>query len=147
MTAAGTIAAIARSGMEVEWQRIEVIARNLANAGTTRMASGEAYVPQRLISGPAFMTQAGVAPWPADARPAGGVRIYGIEAMDTQPRLMHEPAHPHADANGNVAYPGIDHAAEMILLIQSQRIYEANVAVYNLARTMYARALEIGSRS
>ncbi|MGJ3628956.1 flagellar basal body rod protein FlgC [Sphingomonas sp. MMS24-JH45] len=43
---------ISRSGMDVEWQRLRVIAQNLANLGTGRTADGGTYRPQRLVSGP-----------------------------------------------------------------------------------------------
>ena len=43
---------ISMSGMDVEWQRLRVIAENLANMNSTRDALGRTYVPQRLVSGP-----------------------------------------------------------------------------------------------
>ena len=43
---------ISRSGMDVEWRRLEVISSNLANMSTVRTATGEAYQPMRLMSGP-----------------------------------------------------------------------------------------------
>lgn len=47
-----TLFAIARSGMDVERLRMEVIAQNLANAGSARGAGVEGYQPVRLVSGP-----------------------------------------------------------------------------------------------
>ena len=44
--------AISRSALDVEWQRLQVIASNLANANTTRTADGSAFRPMRLLSGP-----------------------------------------------------------------------------------------------
>ena len=46
-----------------------------------------------------------------------------------------------------VAYSGIDHASEMALMVQTQRVYEANTVMFNAARTMYMRALELGNKS
>jgi len=143
ITSLGSIGAIARSGMDVEWQRVEVIAQNLANASTTRTATGRPYVPLHLVSGPALPASIS----PKSGVPLMGVQVYGIEETESAPRIEHDPSHPHADANGNVAYPSIDQAGEMTSLIRSQRVYEANVAVFNLARAMYARALDIGSKS
>lgn len=142
--------AIARSGLEVERQRMDVIAQNLANAGTTRTADGEPYHPLRLVSGPRVGTsfehhlQVGGA---AAALELTGVQSYGVERLDTPPRLVHDPAHPHADANGMVAYPGIDHAGEMTLMVQTLRSYEADTVMFNAARSMYLRALELGAHS
>lgn len=145
-----SIFAIARSGMDVEHLRMEVIAQNLANASTTRTAGGEPYRPLRLVSGPrvdspfAAHLQAGTTP---SAQDMAGVQSYGVERMDVAPRLVYDPAHPHADANGMVAYSGIDHAGEMSLMVQTQRVYEANTVMFNAARSMYMRALELGNKS
>ncbi|MBC7042334.1 flagellar basal-body rod protein FlgC, partial [Salmonella enterica subsp. enterica serovar Enteritidis] len=44
--------AISRTGLDVEWQRLQVIAQNLANINTSRTASGQPFHPLRLLSGP-----------------------------------------------------------------------------------------------
>lgn len=146
-----SIFAIARSGLDVERQRLEIIAQNLANAGTTRTASGEPYRPLRLVSGPRVDTSFSDFLHTASGSPLGGspagVQAYGIERVDTSPRLVYDPAHPHADAKGLVAYPGIDHAGEMSLMVQTLRTYEADTVMFNAARSMYMRALELGNRS
>ena len=135
---------ISRSGLDVEWQRLQVIAQNLANLNTTRTAAGEPYRAMRLVSGPAGgfseMLAAG-----DHARPRG-VAVLGVEAMPGGVRRVHEPGHPHADPEGFVDYPDIDHAGEMTLLIQASRAYEANLAAIGIAHQMYARALELGRR-
>ncbi|MDR6411309.1 flagellar basal body rod protein FlgC [Paraburkholderia terricola] len=156
-----SIFAIARSGLDVERQRMEVIARNLANAGTTRTASGAPYQPLRLVSGPriaspfaAELNGTGAAGaggiggiGASDVAALAGVQAYGIESIDVPARLVHDPSHPHADARGFVAYPGLDHASEMALMVQTLRVYEADVVMFNAARSMYMRALELGSRA
>ena len=43
---------ISLSGLDVEWQRLQVIAENLANINSTRDAAGQTYRPRRLVSGP-----------------------------------------------------------------------------------------------
>jgi flagellar basal-body rod protein FlgC len=137
-------AEISRSGLDVEWQRLQVIAQNLANMNTTRTASGEPFHAMRLVSGPAGgfsgMLAAG------DSRAPRGVEVMGVEAMPGGTRRVHEPGHPHADPEGFVDYPDIDHAGEMTLLIQASRAYEANLAAISIAHQMYARALELGRR-
>ncbi|KVC83858.1 flagellar basal-body rod protein FlgC [Burkholderia ubonensis] len=132
-----TIFAIARSGLDVERQRLELIARNFANAGVALDPAAEPYRPLRLVSAPGVV--------PADR--LSGTRAIGIEARDTPPRVVRDPAHPLADAQGLVRYPGLDHAAEMALLVQTLRTYEANVVMFNAARSMYLRALDIGGQS
>lgn len=137
---------ISRSGLDVEWQRLQVIAQNLANLNTTRAANGESYRAMRLLSGPAADFGSMLAA-PGGARQPQGVRVLGIEAMPGSLRRVHEPGHPHADAEGFVDYPDIDHAGEMTLLVKTSRAYEANLVAINLAHQMYARALQLGRQS
>lgn len=149
-----TLFAIARSGMDVERLRMEVIAQNLANAGAARLPGGEGYQPMRLVSGPNAVS--GFEQALGDAargytvhapQELAGTRSYGVQATAAPPRIVHEPANPLADQDGNVAYPGVDHAGEMALMVQTQRIYEANVVMYNSARSMFMRAMDIGGNS
>ena len=132
---------ISRTGLDVEWRRMEVIAANLANLNTTRTAMGDAYRPLRLVSGPRVTFDAHL-----EAGQPTGVQVYGIEPTTDTPRRVLEPGHPHADADGYVTYPGLDHAGEMSLLVQTARAYEANLVALNAGRQMYAKALEIGRR-
>jgi flagellar basal-body rod protein FlgC len=137
---------ISRTGLDVEWRRLEVIAQNIANASTTIDANGEAYRPLRLLSGPAGTFSAVLADR-ATKTDLRGVAVYSIEAQNIAPRRVYEPAHPQADTEGYVSYPGFDHAAEMALMVKTSRSYEANIVAMNAARQMYAKALDIGRRS
>lgn len=146
-----TIFAIARSGLDVERQRLELVARNFANAGVALDPAAEPYRPLRLVAAPnvahAFPGALRRASGAVPADRLAGTRAIGVDTLDTPPRVVRDPAHPHADAQGLVRYPGIDHAAEMALLVQTMRIYEANVVTFNAARSMYLRALDIGGQS
>lgn len=131
---------ISRTGMDVEWRRMEIIAQNIANANTTGTTGGGTYQPVRLLSGPkqsfaAHMSEADLT----------GVKVYGVQPLAVRPHHVYEPGHPHADAQGFVAYPGVDQAAEMTLLVKTSRVYEANVVALNAARAMYTKAFELGS--
>lgn len=135
---------ISRTGLDVEWRRLEIISENLANMSTTRTAAGDPYRAQRLVSGP----RAGFASY-LEGKPGGepaGVMVYGLEPVNVEPRRVHEPTHPHADADGYVTYPGIDHAAEMTLMVKTARAYEANIVALNAARQMYVKAMDLGKR-
>lgn len=136
---------ISRTALDVEWRRLEVIAQNIANAGSTLDAMGEPYRALRLLSGPraSFSDLVNGKEQMSDLR---GVAAYSIERQNLAPRRVYEPGHPQADADGYVSYPGLDHAAEMALMVKTSRAYEANVVALNAARQMYARAMDIGSR-
>ena len=136
---------ISRSGLDVEWQRLQVIASNLANVNTTRTVSGEPFRPMRLLSGPGTDFAAMVA---GNRMPAGaGVQVMGLEPTGGSLRRVYEPGHPHADPEGFVSYPDLHLAGEMTLMIKTSRAYEANLTAMNIAHQMYARAMELGRQS
>lgn len=129
-------ARISRTGLEVEWQRLQVIALNLANMNSSDAPGTTGYRAMHMVSGPMRSFSAML------DRLAG----VGVQAMVASggTRRVHEPGHPHADADGFVTYPAIDHAGEMTLMIRTARAYEANLTALATAQQMYARALELG---
>lgn len=134
---------ISRTGLDVEWQRLQVIAQNLANINTTRAAGGAPFRPVRLVSGPQADFAKMVHAKGADVRPQG-VQVLGLEQIAGGLRRVYEPGHPDADGQGFVSYPDIDHASEMTLLIKTARAYEANLTAMSIAQQMYSRAAELG---
>jgi flagellar basal-body rod protein FlgC len=139
---------ISRSGLDVEWRRLEIIARNLANMQTTRTGDGGSYVPLRLVSGPVESFQRVLARENGGATDhPKGVRIYGVEAKDAAARRVYEPGHPHADGQGFVTYPNVSQAEEMTLMIKATRVYEANLVAMAAAQQIYSSALQIGRQS
>jgi len=118
------------SGMAAERLRLDTISSNLANINTTRTPEGGPY--RRLMT----VMEAAV-----DGR---GVRVARIAQDESPPLLVHNPGHPDADADGNVAMPNVNPVLEMVDMISATRAYEANVAAFNAAKAMAAKALEIG---
>jgi flagellar basal-body rod protein FlgC len=133
--------------MNVERMRAEVASVNLANANTVSAPGESGFVPQRVVARTAM---AGVGAMSAArfdrlvsdgmAGPAAGVQASGAPA-----HLVMEPGHPLANAQGQVAYPGVDPVTEMLGLMSAVRSYEANVAAMNATRSMALKALDIGS--
>lgn len=136
---------ISASGMAVEKLRLDVTAANLANIHSTAASPSQLYKPMRVVSQEAPLTFAQQFN-NAYSITGGGAQLVGVEAQAVAPRLVHEPGHPHADANGYVSYPGINHASEMVNMMSALRAYEANVVAMNAAKVMTARALEIGGQ-
>jgi flagellar basal-body rod protein FlgC len=60
------------------------------------------------------------------------------------PRLVYDPQHPDANADGYVEMPNVHVVTEMVDLITATRAYEANIVALNSAKSMAQRALEIG---
>lgn len=72
-----------------------------------------------------------------------GVRIAGIAEDQGEGRDVYEPGHPDANADGYVRYPNIDTTQELVRLMDAKRIYEANAAVFQTAKSMLRASLDI----
>lgn len=72
-----------------------------------------------------------------------GVRIAGIAEDQGEGRLVYEPGHPDADANGYVRYPDIDTTQETVRLLDAKRLFEANAAVFQVAKSILRASLDI----
>jgi flagellar basal-body rod protein FlgC len=73
-----------------------------------------------------------------------GVRVVGVSSDPSAPKMVYDPGHPDADERGYVAMPNIQLVNEMVDMISATRAYEANVTAINSAKSMAAKALEIG---
>ena len=136
---------ISASGMALEKARLAMTAQNLANMHVTAPPGQAPFRPSRIIATEVPLHFAGYMDSAAQAM-TGGVRIGAVVQLTMPPRMVHEPGHPHADEKGFVAYPNINHAAEMVNMSNALHAYEANVIAINAARTMAAHALEIGGQ-
>jgi flagellar basal-body rod protein FlgC len=72
-----------------------------------------------------------------------GVRVAQVADDQTEGPLVYDPGHPDADANGYVRYPNVRATDEMIDLLDARRMYEANATVFQSAKAMLKKALEI----
>ncbi|MDR2892765.1 MAG: flagellar basal body rod protein FlgC [Deltaproteobacteria bacterium] len=136
---------ISASALSAERTNMNIISMNLANAKTTRTPDGGPYRRKTTI----------MAAIPVDDpfskqmqsaldRELRGVRVMHV-ATDSRPlKLVYEPGHPDANADGYVAYPDINMVEEMANLMTAQRGYEANVTSVDTIKAMYNKALEIG---
>lgn len=125
------------SGLTTERLRMDLIANNIANANTTRTPEGGPFQRQLAL----LMPRKG-----KDPKVGMGVRAVGIAKDQEPPRLVYDPGHPDANAEGYVAMPNVHVVTEMVDLITASRAYEANVTAMNAAKEMAAKALEIGRR-
>jgi flagellar basal-body rod protein FlgC len=140
---------ISGSALTAEKLRLDVVAGNLANMNTTRTPEGGPYRRRTVVFAENLEQARGrlMPPVPQAARQnrmGSGVRVQAIYVDNRPPRLVYDPEHPDADANGNVAYPNIELAKEITDLITALRSYEANTTAVNTAKSLYLKALEIG---
>ena len=129
---------IAAGGMAAERVRSDVIARNIANAHTTRTPEGGPYRRQVVRFETVLQRAADGGLTPA------GVRVAGVEPdMTTPMERIHDPSHADADATGHVLLPNVNTTLEMADMITAMRAYEANIAVQESFVQMAERALRM----
>jgi len=120
--------AVSAKGMSVQQGFLEIIARNIANAETTQVPGGGPYRRQTAtaqVNGPNGAITTKVATDPAPGR------------------LVYDPGHPDADENGFVEYPNVNVQNELVDLMVVRRWYEANATVFQAAKRMLKRAMDI----
>jgi flagellar basal-body rod protein FlgC len=66
-----------------------------------------------------------------------------VEAAPEDVKIVYDPHHPDADANGYVAYPDINPVEEMVNMITASRAYQANIASMDAFRSIVEKALEL----
>lgn len=123
------ILGIARSSMTTHQTWLDALSYNIANVNTAEPTSRSAFQAQYVMS---------------QAVPGGGVRVSGIALGDPVGRLVYQPDHPLADANGYIRMPEVDLASQMSQLIMAQRGFQAQAAVVKNEQDVYASALSIG---
>jgi len=138
---------VSATGLTAERLRMDVTAENLANAQTTRGADGQPYrrkeVVLREISQGGFGAQlANALGTGAKSRP-GGVEVAEIASDQTAGKMVYDPSHPDANAQGYVQMPNVDTVTEMVDLIDSSRAYEANVTAMQASKQMFTKTLDL----
>jgi len=135
---------ISASALTAERTNMNLISMNLANVKTTRTVEGGPYRRKTSIMA-AIPVDDSFSKQMESAldRELRGVRVMHV-APDGRPfKLVYEPGHPDANADGYVAYPDINVVEEMANLMTAQRGYEANVTTVEAIKAMYNKALEI----
>jgi flagellar basal-body rod protein FlgC len=126
------------SALAAERVRIDVIAKNLANAQVTHTPDGGPYRRQLVRFAPILRRAEN------GAREVAGVHVAGIEPdLKTPFERVRIPGHPDADADGFVAMPNVNPTLEMADLITAVRAYEANLNAAEGFVKMAERALRL----
>lgn len=144
---------ISASGLTAERMRLDVTAENLANAQTTRTQNGGPYQRKEVVLQQADSSGFGTAlagamsgvPGASGAAgpPAGGVQVGAIVNDSTPDRMVYDPGHPDANAQGYVRMPNVNTVTEMTDMIDEQRAYEANVTAMQTSKTMFTKTLDL----
>lgn len=157
---------ISASGLRGQRTKMDVVARNLANAETTQTADGTPYRRQRAIfeqvlgskveqnavrmgrdgrnrlavTDPGHLTSRSG----STAVAGGGIESDVSVALDASEfRVIYDPGHPDADEDGYVLMPNVNPITEMVDMISASRAYEANISAVQTAKEMFNQALKI----
>ena len=123
---------VSASALEAQRTRMNVIASNIANVHSTNTAEGGPYVRKDVV----FST--------VPMQGVDGVTVTDIINGTEPPIIVHDPGHPDADGEGNVAMPNINIIKEMVDMMTVQRAYEANIKAFNTSKAMFQKVLELG---
>ncbi len=128
MMGAFSVLDIAGSSMGMHQSWLDALANNISNVNTTTSTDDDAFQAEMVV---------------ARARTSGGVEVTDIEKGSAEGRVVHDPDHPLADADGYVRRPDIELSDQMSDLIIAQRGYQASVQVTKYAQDTYNAALQI----
>ena len=123
---------ISATGLTAQRIRMDLIAENLANINTTNTPQGGPYRRKDAVfasldsiqpfSNFLFLASAGgKAIRSIGSGTIRGVRVVDIVENQGQPKMVYEPQHPDANAQGYVAMPNIDTVSEMVNMISAAR--------------------------
>ncbi|NLE29446.1 MAG: flagellar basal body rod protein FlgC [Phycisphaerae bacterium] len=129
---------ISTSGLVAQRTRMDVIAGNIAMSNVTEDAAGNPNPYQRRFV--VFKPGSSISE-------TQGVHVAGVELDPSEFRLVYDPGHKNAIQEGPnagyVRYPNIDPATEYVNAMEASRAYEANLASYELSKSMIVSSLKI----
>lgn len=125
---------VAGSAMTAQATRLNVVSSNLANAETTTGGpNGGPYRAKQLQ----FMAE------PVAGTAAVGVKVDKVVEDSNPPKLVYNPSHPQANAQGYVAMPNVNVVEEMVNMLSASRSYQNNVDTLNAAKSMALKTLTL----
>ena len=125
---------ISGSAMSAQSQRLNAVASNLANADSATSANGKPYKAKQVV----------FSAIPSASPEAQAVKVTKV-VEDTSPaKIIYDPKHPLANAQGYVTMPNVNVTEEMVNMISASRAYQNNVETMNAAKAMLLKTLSIG---
>ena len=163
---AGILNAIQLSskGLSVQRAKMNVVAKNIANAETTETDEGGPYRRQRVLvkenqvesKFDTHLKQAGLrlnqtsknhlpsrVKTESSFTKLSDVDMKITEDKQSDYKLVYDPSHPEANEDGYVKFPDIEIVNEMVDMMAASRAYEANTVAISTAKKMAEQALDI----
>ena len=128
---------IAGRAMAAQLVRLNTVASNLANAGSTTGDPNTAYKPLK----PVFETQ-----YSDLVKKNGVATVDAIEVKEIgrEPIKTYMPSHPAANEEGYIFKAPVNVDEEMVDMMEASRQYQNNVEVVTTLRALTMRTLQIG---
>lgn len=136
---------ISVSGIEAERRTMELISSNIANVNTTRTVFGGPYrrkiavLSEKPVS---FSDELYKAELKLSSE-GGGVEVADVAEDITPFQKVYNPGHPDADPQGYVSMPNVNLSNEMVDLVFTSRLYEANITAFNATKKMMQDTLQL----
>ena len=155
---------ISARGLSAQRAKMNIVAENMANAETVETPEGGPYKRQRVIISSddtkvpfsRELSRASTQLTRTNSEHMSGKTNLKVESVNVSTvehkeivdpkssfRLVYDPTHPDADAEGFVKMPDVDIVTEMVDMMAASRAYEANTSVIASAKKMAIDALEI----
>lgn len=139
------------SGLTAEQLRLDVVSENITNMNTTRTEGGGAYRRKMVVfeaqdgrdSFRNIMARRSLAS-NAGYNTAGGVRVTEIAEDPSDLKMVYDPTHPDANAEGYVEMPNVTLVKEVTDAMAATQAYSAGVTALNSLKAVVNQALEIG---
>ncbi|MCB5207481.1 flagellar basal body rod protein FlgC [Methylovorus mays] len=125
---------ISGSAMSAQSQRLNAVASNLANADSATSANGQPYKAKQVV----------FSATPTNNPAVSGVKVQQVIEDPSPPKVVYDPKHPAANAQGYVTMPNVNVTEEMVNMISASRSYQNNVETMNAAKSMLLKTLTIG---
>lgn len=124
---------VSAQGLQLQSERLKIIAQNIANAETTASSSAANPYVRKVLQ--VKLKRDGL---------LGSEMTYVDKVVRDKSDfiLRYYPSHPAADKDGYVKYPNVDQVLEMADAKEAQRSFEANLSALEIARSNQAKILE-----
>ena len=136
---------IVGSGMTAQQLRLDIISENITNVNTTRTEAGGPYRRKLVVMQEQSPFQSALQKALNGVEgQGGGVRVTEIAEDDSDFKLVYDPTHPDANADGYVEMPNVDMVMEMADAMAANQALSADITAFNVLKTVAAKGLEIG---
>lgn len=122
---------VSEFGMDYQKLRVDVAARNIANANV--IVAGDANLTTQTVTYNGDFENALFNP-----------EHINVVNKELGTKSVFKPEHPMSDAEGFIHYANINVAEQMLVFTQATRAYEANIKAFNAQMSILNKALEIG---